>query len=250
MRANSLNLFDTAFLAALQESITPNSFGPPSRWWDADTLRDDYGLTNDALITSAYDWRDLSPNGIGAASTTGNEPTFRSSEINTRPAVRFTGTTHMLFSGGDLVMGDFTILCVARSTLDSMVVSRDGFNRQIRTNRNNEARSSWFSGVSGSELVSNLFLSNLANPRMIGYRRIDNATVPLFHFFDNTTKVDPTTGQGGTVNAAFGINQVGIIDGGPLNIDIAELVIYNVCLSDSEIQILYNQYFKPKFALP
>lgn len=250
MRAISLTLFDPAFLGAIQSSITPNSFGPPVRWWDADTLRDDYGLTNDALITPAYTWRDLSPTGLGAVSTTGNEPQFKSSEINDRPVIRFTGTTHMLFNGGDLVMGDFTILCVALPASDSIFVSRDGFNRQIRTNRSNEARSSWFSGLSGTELISNLFLSNLSNPRMIGYRRSDTATIPLFHFFDNTTKVDPTIGQGSTANVDFGINQVGIIDGGPLNIDIAEIVIYNTCLSDSEIQILYNAYFKPKFALP
>lgn len=249
MRATTLNLFDAAFLSTLQSTITPSSFGAPARWWDADTLRDDYGLTNDALITPAYNWRDLSPNGLGASSTTGNEPTFKSSEINTRPVVRLTGTTHMLFMGGDLVLGDFTILCVGRSTSDSLILSRDGFNRQIRTNRSNEARSSWFSGFSGTERISNLLLSNAANARMMGYRRRDNATSAVFHFFDNATLVDPVEGQPAP-NVDFGINQVGIIDGGPLNIDIAELVIYDRVLTDTSIQILYNQYFKPKFALP
>lgn len=246
MKAISLGLFDGPFL--LQSPPNPGTFGP-ARWWDADTLRDDYGLTNDALITPAYTWRDKSSNNLGSASTTGNEPTFKSSEINTRPVVRMQGTVHMLFSGGDLVMGDFTVLCVARSIADSIFVSRDGFNRQIRINRNDEHRASWFSGDSGTEKVSNLFTSNAANARMIGHRRGNNAVSPVFHFFDNTTVVEPSLGVSCT-NVAFGINEIGVIDGGPLDIDIAELAIYNKALTDSEIQILYAQYFKPKFALP
>lgn len=246
MKALGLSLFDPAFVG--RAAVTPETFGP-ARWWDADSLRDDYGLTNDAIITPAYTWRDKSSNNLGAASTNGNEPQFKSSEINTRPVVRFQGTVHMLFSGGDLVLGDFTVLCVARSILDSIYVGRDGFNRQIRINRNNLHVASWFSGDSGTEKVSNSFTSNAANARMIGHRRSNNAVSPVFHFFDNTTVVEPDSGLACT-NVAFGVNQIGVIDGGPLNIDIAEIVIYNKALTDSEIQILYAQYFKPKFALP
>lgn len=244
MKTISLGLFDGPFL--LQSPPNPGTLGAV-RWWDANSFR--HLLTNDALITPSFPWEDQSSNHLDATSTIGNEPQFKSSEINDRPVVRLTGTTHLLFNGGDLVLGDFTILCVGRSTSDSMILSHSDFNRQIRTNRSNEARSSWFSGDSGTERISNLFLNNAANARMMGYRRSNNVVSPLFHFFDNTTVVEPVEGTGCT-NVAFGINQIGITDGGPLNIDIAELAIYNKSLSVSEIQTLYNQYFKPKFALP
>lgn len=245
MRAITLGLFDGPFL--LQSPPNPGTFGPV-RWWDANSLREDYGLTNDALITASFPWRDQSSYHLDAAATLGNEPQFKSSEINDRPVVRLTGTTHLLFNGGDLVMGDFTVLCVAFATLDSIILSRDGFNRQIRTNRNNEVRASWFSGDSGTERISNEFTSN-ADPRMIGYRRSGGTINPAFYFFDNTNIVEPVEGTFCT-SVAFGIGQIGVIDGGPLNIDIAELAIYNKALTDTEIQTLYAQYFKPKFALP
>lgn len=83
---------------------------------------------------------------------------------------------------------------------------------------------------------------------MIGHRR--NNSEGVFTFFDNATSVMPTTGG---VNAgSFGINEIGTLAefSAGINMDIAELVIYNKALLDSEIQALYYQYFKPKFALP
>lgn len=255
MKALSLNLFDTPFLA--RGLVTPGSFGPPTRWWDANSLRTDWNFANDAIIGVNFPWRDQSANAQGARSTQGHEPVFKSEElssINGRPVVRMVGEKRMLFEGGDLVLvGGFTILCVARATTDSNYVSRGGVNRQIRTNRSNQARASWFSGNSGEELVSNLFLSNASLPRMIGHRRTP-FVLPAgstFRFFDNATEVLPTTGN--VDNSDFGINQIGTLPSEwstPLNIDIAELVIYNTALATVDIQALYTHYFKPKFALP
>lgn len=247
MRATTLNLFDAAYLVQTESpSITPETFGPVTRWWDANSL--EY-LTNDAIITTADPWDDLSPNDDDAVTTLSNEPTFHTNVINGRPVVRFTGSDHMLFEGGDLeLMGDFTILCVGLTAADSNYLGRNGFNRQVRINRLGEPRASWFSGNSGSELVSTQFLSNASQPRMIGHRR--TLGEGLFTFFDNATLVMPTTG--GVNPGSFGINEIGTLaEFTPgINMDIAELVIYNKSLLDSEVQALYYQYFKPKFALP
>lgn len=248
MKAISLGLFDGPLL--LQSPPNPGTFGPV-RWWDANSLRDE--LTNDALIPPGIPWQDQSSNNMDARSTLGHEPQFKSSEINSRPVVRLQGAKRLLFDGGDLVLpNDFTILAVYAAANDSIFIARDGLNRQVRINRSGANVASWFSGASGTEQISNVFTSNPSFARMVGYRRSGNesALTRLFHFFDNTSVVEPAGGQGGTSEVAFGIGQIGIIDGGALNIDIAELAIYDKALTTSEIQTLYAQYFKPKFALP
>lgn len=249
MKQITLSLFDPALLAQTQP-VNPTVYGAPARWWDAATINQ----TNGSIISNTTPWDDQSPNDDDAFSTAGNEPTYQTNVINGRPTVRFVDEERMLFEGGDLVLADFTILCVLLSASDSNYVSRGGFNRQIRINRLEEVRASWNVGVSGQEVVSNQFLSNANLPRMVGHRRLGTALdspVRSFRFFDNSTEVEPISG--GVSDALFGINQIGTLPSEfntPLNIDIAELVIYDKALSSEEIRSLYNNYFKPKFALP
>lgn len=253
MRATTLNLFDAAFLASAeaqaQAAVTPTSFGQPFRWYDASSLN---YLTNGAFVSTGDPWDDKSPSDDDAFSTIGHEPTLQKNVINGNSTVRFVGAKRMLFEGGDLVLDAFTILCVALSASDSNYVSHSSFNRQIRINRLDEDRAGWFDGNSGSELISNQFLSNANQPRMIGHRRTD-ATDPAgrtFRFFDNATEITATTTN---VDASlFGVDQIGTLGqhATPLNIDIAELIIYDTALTTVEIQAIYNGYFKPKFALP
>lgn len=242
----ALTLFDPAFLIQVATpvvGITPAFFNPV-RWYDADT----FSLADDAIISPAFPWNDQSPNGKDAVSDTGQEPTFHTNSINGKPIVRFAGAQHMVFE--ELFLGEFTILCVLRSGADSNYVGRVGINRQIRINRIDQPRASWFSGASGTELISNQLLSNAALPRMIGHRR--NFTPSgAFKFFDGLTDVDPIDSANWT-SVTFGINEIGDLgDFTPTpSIDIAELVIYDTSLTTDEIRTLYNDYFKPKFALP
>lgn len=244
MRSNSLNLFDAAFLAQSLAAVTPTSFSGLVRWWDADT----YDKSDGSLITPDEPWDDKSSSGLDATTTLGREPTFKETILNGKPAVRLVGEKHLAFNGGNLALTDFTILCVGLSTTDSIFLSKNGVNRQIRINRNNEHRASWIT-ESGQELVSNLFMSNAGNPRMFGYRRNDTSDPDKrdFKFYDNANEVDRPLST--TSAALFELDQIGIIDGGPLNIDIGELLIYNRALSTGEIQALYLQYFQPKFTL-
>lgn len=244
----TLNLSDPAFLTqnAAAVVITPETYGPVTRWWDAETLS---YKSNDAPITVDDPWRDQSPNLLDAVTTMGREPTFKSAILNGRPAVRLpVGTKHLALVGGDLSLGNFTILCVAQSAADSIFLSKNGVNAQLRTNRLSEHRASW-KPEPGAEIASNLFSSNAALPRMIGYRRSDNDSEARdIIFFDNSVLVERPISS--VPAADFTINQIGIIDGGPLNIDIGELVIYNKALTNAEIVSLYTSYFKPKFLLP
>lgn len=247
MRPTTLTLFDPAFLADVPVSgtITPNSFGFPLRWWDAKSL--DY-LIDGATILPSDSWDDQSPNGMNANTTISHEPIFKSASVAGKPAVRLQGTKRLVFNGGQLSLGDFTILCVGVSINDSIFLSKNAVNRQIRINRSGEHRASW-NAESGQEVVSNLFVSNAANPRMFGYRRDAYSTASRdVRFFDNAAVIDRPVQ---TISAdIFNLDQIGIIDGGPLNIDIAELVIYDKALTNGEILSLYTEYFKPKFSLP
>lgn len=257
MGATTLNLFDLAFLSAVAGQappvvITPTSFGQPYRWYDANSL--EY-LTNDAAITDNDPWDDKSPNDDDAVSTPGHFPTFRTNIINGKPTVRFAGTQRLVFEGGDLALGDFTILCIAIATADSIYLSKNGINRQVRINRVGERRASWFADQGAQEVISNLFTSNASNGGMIGHRRT-NYNDPVianreFAFFDNTIRVERRDADITPITSAvFGPGQLGIIDGGPLLIDIGEIVIYDRALSDGEVLSLYTEYFKPKFGLP
>lgn len=239
MKPTTLSLFDAPFL--VQAAIQPGLFNPV-RWYDAASINQ----ANGSLISNLTPWKDLSLTRDDAFSTAGHEPTYQTNVVNGRPTVRFVGARRMLFQGGDLVLQDFTVLCVLLSASDSNYVSHSTFNRQVRTNYLNQARASWFDGNSGTELTSEQFLSNLNVPRMVGHSRSPD----LFRFFDNLTEVPPTTGS--VDSALFGVNQIGTLGqhATPINCDIAELVIYNTALSTQSIQALYTHYFKPKFALP
>lgn len=244
----TLNLFDPAFLVQLStvNSITPETFGPVYRWYDAVTLN---YKSDGAAITPSDPWNDKSPNGLSAVSTLTNEPVFKTAVLNGKPAVRFTvGSKRMVFTGGALSLDNFTILVVAMVNADSIFLSKNGINVQGRVRRLGANTASW-KPEPGNEIVSNAFPSNAADTRMIGYRRSDNnSDLRDVKFFDNGSLIErPLSGVDSTI---FDPNQIGIIDGGPLNIDIGELVIYNRALTTGEVQTLYTEYFKPKFLLP
>lgn len=247
MHPISLNLFDAAFLAQTQTTITPESFGP-LRWWDAGSYTH---LGDGSFINPGEtdEWKDLSPNHSHARSTAGKEPRFFTNVINGRPVVRFVGAKRMLFNSGDVTLNDFTVLAVVLTANDSIFLSREGGNQQIRTERENVHKSSFFA-TSGSEVVSNLFTSDNTEARMAGYRKTlyPDGIASEFIFFDNSNIVTPENGVVQNKTAII-INQIGLHDAA-INIDIAELVIYDRSLTTSQIQILYNRYFKPKFALP
>lgn len=248
MRATTLNLFDAAFLAQTQATINPESFGPVTRWWDANS----FGLTDGAILHPNIPWVDQTDSHWEASSTTGHEPVLKTNIINGNDVVRMVGTKHFLFEGAlDLTLADFTVLAVVLTANDSIILSRDQANIQLRTNHSNLPKSSWFA-FSGAEVISNAFNSNNTIARMVGYRRTlePSGLTSEFVFFDNSGLVNPENGPTGHRRDTFPINQIGVIDGGPLNIDIAELVIYDRSLSTSNIQTLYHKYFKPKFALP
>lgn len=216
--------------------VTPASFNP-LRWYDAAT----YALADGASITAAMPWDDLSVNNSDATSTVGFNPTFRTNIFGTLPAVRLLTLQHLAFTG-DIVLTDLTIICVAKIYGDSIWLSRSGLNRQIRAFRIG-ANTYSFVATAG-EVISGTLSQPATDARMNTWRHDFSGTMQV-EFFENATNF------AGSINGQTQtLNQIGIIDGGPLNIDIGEMVIFNSSLTNTNITDLYNDYFKPKFGLP
>lgn len=216
--------------------VTPASFNP-LRWYDADT----YALGDGATITPADPWIDQSANLSDATTTLGFQPSFHHNIFGTLPAVRLQTPEHLAFTG-DLVLTALTIICVAKINGDSIWLSRSGLNRQIRAFRSGTNNYSFV--ATAGEVVSGTLSQPATDARMNTWRHEFSGGMQV-DFYENATNF------GGNINGQTQtLNQIGIIDGGPLNIDIGEMVIFDSFLSGANIVALYNDYFKPKFGLP
>lgn len=222
----------------LASSATPDSVGTPFRWYDAGT----YLLDDDDPISTSDPWVDQSSNLSNATPTAGNEPVFKTNIFGSRPAVRLSGQKRLTLDSGVIILSDFTILAVAKVNGDSIWMSRNGINRQVRAFRSSVNNLS-INTSGGTEVASGTLNVAATDGRMIGYRRASGTGVA--DFFENSTNF-----AGGDNIFTIDLDQIGIIDGGPLNIDIGEMVIYDSVLSTANIQLLYNDYFKPRFVLP
>lgn len=222
----------------LASSETPDSVGTPFRWYDAGT----YLLDDDDPISTSDPWIDQSSNLSNATPTAGNEPVFKTNIFGSLPAVRLSGQKRLTLDSGVIILSDFTILAVAKVNGDSIWMSRNGVNRQVRAFRSGVNNLS-INTSGGTEVASGTLSVAATDGRMIGYRRVSGTGVA--DFFENDTNF-----AGGNNIFTIDLDQIGIIDGGPLNIDIGEMVIYDSVLSTANIQLLYNDYFKPKFSLP
>lgn len=222
---------------ATPAAITPATFNP-FRWYDAGT----YALADNASITVADPWIDQSANLSNATTTAGKEPTFKTNIFGSLPAVRLSGVRHLAFDSGFFNLTDFTIFCIAKVNGDSIWLSRNGINRQVRAFRAG-ANVYSFNPNAGGEIISPVLSVPATDARMNVWRR-DTVTGDG-DFYENATQF-----TGGNNGSGLDLDQIGIIDGGPLNIDIGEMVIYDSFLSGANIVSLYNNYFKPKFGLP
>lgn len=135
-----------------------------------------------------------------------------------------------------------TLICVAKINGDSIWLSRGGLNRQIRAFRAGVNNYSFV--ATAGEVISGTLSQPATDARMNTWRHEFSGGMQV-DFFENATNF------GGGINGQTQtLNQIGIIDGGPLNIDIGEMVIFDSYLTSTNITDLYNDYFKPKFGLP
>lgn len=221
-------------------------------WFKADA-----GVFSDAGSTAANNgdtvqqWNDQSGNAIHASqATSGSRPTYRTNQINGLPAIDFATSKWMSFT--EQTTADFTLFVVVKQGSASAKKSVIG-----GTDNTTKIHLQFQNGAGGGGY-------NLLNVQ----RTVTSSEEEPIDFIQacvrstaggggsTTLRVDgvPTGGDGGGAGASFGISHLAtwVNSGTPtdfLNGLIAEVILYNVALSDGDINLVENS-LRDKYDLP
>lgn len=224
-----------------------------SLWLDASTL----DLEDGALVSS---WTDKSGNGNHAAqNNNGNKPIFKTNILNGKPVVRFDGTDDFFEHGDVLDMGlnDLTIYLVLASTntSDSMWIltksKAAAQNYRYAVGVGYGHSRAFMQGNGGADVIpegTKQVCDGFAH--LLGYEYKRNANLSLFvdGEFDTSATISQWVAKDMQSNNPFrtGVytnsNNIGIT--GPYNGDLAEILIYNSALSDSNRLLVENYLFQ------
>lgn len=220
----------------------PDDIAGLIRWYDADSFT---GLYSDGdPITT--DWPDLSVSGEDATPEVGQEPLFKDTILSGgKSCVSFVdGFKH--FDTTQMVLGDFSVVAFFLPNADAIVASDPSGNYQIREQtggvpatdhpviRPNTAPSLEFIGTENTEVW-----------HMRTWTRNGTTGVPVF-YYQKTSEPEDT---GDTNTALMRISTVGLFNGGPGDFFLAEMLIYNVVLTQTDVDNLHDFYFKLKYPL-
>lgn len=227
--------FDTGCPPFVPTGAVPSDYAGLIRWYEADSFDFPDG-------TSISDpWTDLSASLSNATPSVGFEPVFNTEIFGCRPAIfmGINGVHNFAFDSGAITLTDFTILAVTIVVSDSLLLSNTGANRQVRISRTGGPNQVSFFDGSG-EIVSPTLTYSDTDPRLTGWKR-SGTTVS---FYENDLAV-----AGGNTGSAAAFDQIGLKDGGPLNLYLGSIAIFTSPLADADVLDLYNDYYKPKFGL-
>lgn len=236
----NLKLSDLALLGRVGNAgVTPLSFPGLHRWYDA-TSFDGIAVDGDSIgggTNVRGPWIDKTGSGDNATNAV-NGPIYKTNIVGTKPVIRFATATgaFMNFVPGALA-GNFTVVCMCRSVagLDGFIVITPGTGHQLRT---------LFGGshdvvfYAGGATISGFFGAAI-NFEVVGCKR-SAGTV-----FLRQNKTAITSGADANVWTTTQIGNSAIGS----NMDIGELLIYNTAISDANLDLLYDQYLKPKWVL-
>lgn len=243
-------------------AVDPTTFATPAGWWKADWASLPDGTT---IGSGGNPWTDQSGNGKdGLNGTAALRPIYHTNIANGKPALLFTWKTdfsdqHYLdFSGGAdggsiVPAGDYTVLSVAQpsslSTRVGGVMIGNAYagnqcamialgpspvtNSEVFDSTNNQTSSGFADQTDVIGMYS--FIRSGGN---ISFRLNGN---------DQTTAPGLATNQGHfSFLGASAVPAVQARWGGYL----MEVVVYTSALTVTQINSLYNNYFKPRWGLP
>lgn len=234
--SRGLRLQDLAFLGRVGNAgVTPLSFPGLLRWYSADSYVGTDGDSVGGGTNILGPWTDLTGSGDNATNTI-NGPIYKTNIVGTKPVLRFATATgaFMTFAPGALA-ADFTVVCVCRHVtgLDGFIFYNNVSAHQLRA---------YFGGshdvvyYAGGAVVSGFF-GAAAVFEVVGCKR-SAGTV-----FLRQNKTGITSGAEAT---AWTVVQIGNSAIGS-NMDIGEILLYNTAISDTDLDLLYDQYLKPKW---
>lgn len=241
--ARGMKIADLAFLGRVGNAgVTPTSYAGLEGWLKADTFPG--ASDGDAIGAIGQHWIDQTGNGHDGFNHTGlNKPSYQTNEVGSMPIVRFAPGDQAFLS---LVTpynltGDLTIIFTMRkaSTIDTIMLAHDVLNHQVRRSRATVNNASFYSG--SVETISSGFASAVTALQVVTYRR-SGLTVSL-----RENKTARGTGAEPLLNAAQFDRLGNSFFLGTGEEEIAELIIYNQHRSDAEVDLLYDQYLKPRW---
>ena len=221
-------------------------------------LKADVGVYSDAGITPATNgsgvrqWNDQSGNGHHASqATAGNQSTYTTNSMNTRPVLRFDGSNDWMGITIDVPETDFSQFMVFRTigsdgagaaiTITNAHSSSAGsHDRQFGLTGNNLGHRLWNNQIITSAAGFNDNNAHLANVN------VNNSTGQ--NIYANGTSV----ATGNKTSSDFNTQTHMLIGGhnawGFLNADISEIVYYSTVLNDAQRTIV-NNYLAAKYGL-
>lgn len=224
----------------------PSDFGGLAAWWKADSL----SLSDGDPIST---WTDSSGNGKDATATLTTRPLYKTNIFGSMPAVRFDGSNDF-FSFSDINLGNFltnpvfTLIHVGTQTADSILIGFSATNMQLgRVNyTGNTLKVAVYFGTATD--ISDDFGSAFSNLKMTTIRQASANGTGKFR--ENKT----ARREGWSEDASIGTANANLIGkasfGNNIAGDIGELCLWNVSLSDTDVDCMYDGYFKPRWGLP
>lgn len=247
-------------------AIDPTTFATPDGWWKADS----FALADGTAIGDVgKEWVDQMgvSNHYGRQTAAANRPVFHTNVFGTMPAIQFTNTddfsvqqfldmTNGSVANAILETGSWTIICVHKSNANTANHTTNG-------------------SLCGNAYVANgsraVTINSAVNPNSLavideGLVHNNQSTVIAVGF--NTLMMATYAKSGG--NSVFRVNKTDqspvaqpignfklshIAATGNPGVDrftgvMAEIVIYPVALTNTQLDSLYDNYFKPRWGLP
>lgn len=242
--ARGMKIADLAFLGRVGNQFSPLSFTGLQGFWRADAFPAGTISDGDNVGSAGDHWLDLSGNGRDASDLGGiilTLPTYETNEVNGLPVVRFDALGEQL-AFPELVVNDFTIITVGRTTVgqDTLWFGQRTLNHQLRINTGGVFMAGFFNGV--TFINSTAFAGSSSDFQVTVWRRSGNTVT----FRQNKTSRGSGS-EAGVLRLDSVCNNTFLSSGRG---DLGEVVMYDQHRSDSEVDQLYDQWFKPRWALP
>jgi hypothetical protein len=230
--------------------VTPLSFSNLQAWWGADSL----SLADDTPVGNSgggTDWNDSSGNGNHLIqSDSAKRPLFKTNIFGSKPAIRFDGSNDFLGMTGSIVLNsstEYTILTVSKcmDTPGAYCFFQDNAGTQQFYRGNNHCATYNTGGTPWK--ISDAFATAVTSVVVCSVRR-QSSDYTAVQFREN--KTSRGAGGAGNSNYAWTIKVVGnSLENFP-KLDLAEAIVWNSYLTDTNMDNLYDQYLKPKWGLP
>ena len=237
----------------LTASSPVNSITNLTLWLDSTSEKSFIDAENGTAIST---WYDLSEQNVNKNSAiAGNAPTYVTNSLNGLPVIRFNGTSNYLtFDGTSLAGSDYSIIVVERR-LDNRVNSYF-----ISNNGSTIANNILYLGYRTDTLVTFAQFANDYNITVSGFSSAKKAIIHSFRFSKNLGKNYYLNGISQTLIPVGAVPTQGLLAYNNAQIgraeatyyyygDIAEIIIYNKYLKNSEKDDI-ERYLSKKWAIP